>query len=102
MIDAQADDIIAFLREIVAIPSYDGQIGAVAEAVAARMRALGFDEVRYDAMGNLLGRVGDGPRSLLFDSHLDTVAVSDLAAWQWDPFAGKYEDGIVYGLGAGD
>jgi putative selenium metabolism hydrolase len=98
----QADDIIAFLREIVAIPSYDGQIGAVADIVAARMRALGFDDVHYDAMGNLLGRIGSGPRVLLYDSHLDTVAISDPAAWQWDPFEGKYEDGIIYGLGAGD
>jgi len=93
---------IGFLREIVAVPSFDGDIRAVAAVVAGRMGALGFDEVRYDAMGNLLGRVGSGPRSLLFDSHLDTVAVSDPAAWQWDPFAGKVEDGIIYGLGAGD
>jgi putative selenium metabolism hydrolase len=101
-IAAQAEEIIAFLREIVAIPSYDGDIRAVAAAVAGRMSTLGFDDVRYDAMGNLLGRIGSGPRSILFDSHLDTVGVSDVAAWPWDPFAGKLEDGIVYGLGAGD
>src|SRR4051812_19800352 len=98
----QADEMIAFLREIVAVPSYDGDIRAVAARVAEQMDALGFDEVREDAMGNLLGRIGDGPRSLLYDSHLDTVAVADPAAWQWDPFAGKFEDGNVYGLGAGD
>ncbi|HLA24980.1 MAG TPA: YgeY family selenium metabolism-linked hydrolase [bacterium] len=96
------DNMIRFLREIVAIPSYDGQLGEVGRAVGDRMRSLGFDEVRFDAMGNILGRIGSGPRVLLYDSHLDTVGVSDRAAWQWDPFTGKVEHGILYALGAGD
>lgn len=96
------DTMIQFLRDLVAIPSYDSQIGSVCEVIGARMADLGFDEVRYDAMGNLLGRIGQGSRTLLYDSHVDTVGVADLSQWQWDPFQGKYEDGIVYGLGAGD
>jgi putative selenium metabolism hydrolase len=96
------ETMIQFLRDLVAIPSYDSQIGPVCEAIGARMADLGFDEVRYDAMGNILGRVGQGPRTLLYDSHVDTVGVADSSQWQWDPFQGKYEDGIIYGLGAGD
>lgn len=96
------ETMIQFLRDLVAIPSYDSRIGPVCEAIGARMADLGFDDVRYDAMGNLLGRIGQGPRTLLYDSHVDTVGVADLAQWQWDPFQGKYEDGIIYGLGAGD
>ncbi len=93
---------IQFLRDLVAIPSFASQIGPVGDAVGARMSDLGFDEVRRDSMGNILGRVGDGPRILLYDSHIDTVGVADTAQWQWDPFKGKYEHGIIYGLGAGD
>jgi len=96
------DTMIQFLRDIVAIPSYDSQIGPVGDAVGARMAELGFDEVRRDAMGNILGRIGSGPRTLLYDSHIDTVGVGDLSQWQWDPFKGKLENGIIYGLGAGD
>jgi len=96
------DEMLRFLREIVAIPSYDGRLGEVGRAVGDRLRALGFQDVRFDAMGNLLGRIGAGPRILLYDSHLDTVGVSDRAAWQWDPFTGRVEDGILYALGAGD
>lgn len=96
------DEMIAFLREIVAIPSYDGQLGEVGRVVGDRMRSLGFQDVRFDTMGNIVGRIGRGPRVLLYDSHLDTVGVSDRAAWQWDPFAGKVEGGILYALGAGD
>jgi len=95
-------EMIRFLREIVAIPSHDSQLRDVGGAVAARMSGLGFDEVRFDTMGNVLGRIGSGPRSLLYDSHLDTVGISDRAAWQWDPFTGIVEDGVLYALGAGD
>lgn len=96
------DSILTFLRELIAIPSYDSQIGPICQVIGARMADLGFDEVRYDSMGNLLGRIGQGGRTLLYDSHVDTVGVADPAQWQWDPFEGKYEQGIIYGLGAGD
>ena len=101
-ISAQRDDIVQFLRDICAIPSPDGAIGDVAQRVAAQMRRLKFDEVRLDRMGNVLGRVGNGKRVLLYDSHLDTVGIGDPAAWQWDPFTGKIENGILFARGACD
>ncbi len=96
------DTMIQFLREIVAIPSFDSKIGPVGVAIGARMNELGFDEVWLDSMGNILGRIGNGPRTLLYDSHIDTVGVADASQWEWDPFQGKFENGIIYGLGAGD
>jgi putative selenium metabolism hydrolase len=101
-VDGHGREMIDFLRAIVRIPSYESQIGPVGEAIAERMRSLGFDEVRFDSMGNILGRVGNGPRSLLYDSHIDTVGVGDLAEWEWDPFEGKEENGVIYGRGACD
>ncbi|MBE2194543.1 MAG: YgeY family selenium metabolism-linked hydrolase [Anaerolinea sp.] len=99
---AQREAIIQFLRDLCAIPSADSQIKAVGERAAEEMRKLGFDEVRFDKMGNILGRIGDGPKKLLYDSHIDTVGIGDPAAWQWDPFQGKIEDGIFYARGACD
>lgn len=96
------DDIISFLREICAIPSMDSQIGPVGERVQAEMTKLGFDEVRFDAMGNTVGRIGNGPRVLVYDSHIDTVGIGDPDEWRWDPFQGKIEDGIFYARGACD
>jgi putative selenium metabolism hydrolase len=101
-VDDHGREMIDFLRELIAIPSYESQIGEVGEACAARMRRLGFDEVRFDSMGNILGRIGAGPRILLFDSHIDTVGVGDRSEWGWDPFEGKEEGGVVYGRGACD
>ncbi|MFN8499733.1 MAG: YgeY family selenium metabolism-linked hydrolase [Anaerolineae bacterium] len=99
---AQRDTIIGFLRDIVAIPSYDSLIGPVGERVGEEMRKLGYDEVRFDKMGNILGRIGEGPRVLIYDSHIDTVGIGDPEAWEWDPFIGKVEDGVLYARGACD
>ncbi|MGH2443470.1 MAG: YgeY family selenium metabolism-linked hydrolase [Chloroflexota bacterium] len=101
-VDQHGEEMVRFLRDLVAIPSYDSQIREVGEACAARMRELGFDEVRFDSMGNILGRMGKGSRSLLFDSHIDTVGIGDPDEWEWDPFQGKEENGMVYGRGACD
>ena len=96
------DDIITFLREICAIPSMDSQIGPVGERVQAEMSKLGFDEVWFDSMGNTVGRIGNGPRVLVYDSHIDTVGIGDPDEWRWDPFQGKIEDGVFYARGACD
>ena len=93
---------IHFMREIVAIPSMDSRIGPVGERIAAEMRKLGYDEVRFDVMGNILGRIGSGPHIIVFDSHIDTVGIGDPAEWEFDPFEGKIEAGILYGRGACD
>ena len=96
------NDIISFLRDIVAIPSMSSQEEQVVRRVAAEMEKLGYDEVKFDALGNVMGRLGNGPRVMAFDAHLDTVAVSDPTQWEFDPFAGKLEDGKVFGRGAVD
>ena len=94
--------LVAFLRDIVAIPSLSGQEEAVARRIAAEMEKLGYDEVKFDAMGNVMGRLGSGPRVMAFDAHIDTVAVSDRQQWDVDPFTGKLEDGKVFGRGSVD
>jgi putative selenium metabolism hydrolase len=101
-VDRHGREMVEFLRDLIRIPSHDSQIEAVGQACAERMRKLGFDEVRFDSMGNVLGRVGQGKRSLLFDSHIDTVGVGDLDEWGWDPFEGKEENATVFGRGACD
>ena len=101
-VNRHRDEIIRFMRDICAIPSIEGQLAAVGERIIAEMRKLGFDEVRFDKMGNVLGRIGSGPRVLVYDSHIDTVGVGDPASWQWDPFKGKVEDGVLYARGASD
>ena len=101
-IAAARTPILNFMRELCAIPSMDSQIGSVGERCAQEMRTLKFDEVRFDVMGNILGRIGSGPRHIVFDSHIDTVGIGDRSQWQWDPFIGKVEDGVLFARGACD
>lgn len=98
----QREDIITFLKDLCAIPSYDSQIREVGERAQAEMLKLGFDEVWFDQMGNVVGRIGDGPKKLLYDSHIDTVGIGDPDEWDWDPFKGKVENGVFFARGACD
>ena len=101
-VSEQREDIITFLRELCAIPSYESQIREVGERAEAEMKKLGFDEVWWDRMGNIIGRIGDGPVKLLYDSHIDTVGIGNPDEWEWDPFEGKIENGVFFARGACD
>lgn len=96
------EEILQFFREIVAIPSMNSDIEQVGRRVIDEMKKLRFDEAYVDRYGSVVGRIGDGRRVLLFDSHLDTVGIGDPAQWRWDPFEGKLEDGKLYARGALD
>jgi putative selenium metabolism hydrolase len=101
-VTAKRDEIIQFMRELVAIPSFESKIGPVGERIQAEMKKLGYDEVRFDKMGNTIGRIGTGEKVIVFDTHVDTVGVGDPTAWRWDPFEGKVENGVLYARGACD
>jgi putative selenium metabolism hydrolase len=94
--------IVTFMRDICAIPSMESRIGPVGERIGTELSRLGFSDVRTDPMGNLISRIGQGPRVLVYDSHIDTVGVGDASAWEWDPFKGKVEQGVLYARGACD
>jgi putative selenium metabolism hydrolase len=95
-------DILSFFRQIVAIPSMDSDIGAVAQRVGEEMTKLGFDQVYVDKYGSIVGRIGNGPKTILYDSHLDVVGIGDASQWPWHPFEGKVENGMLYARGALD
>jgi len=105
-VEQNRENIIRFMRDICAIPSMDSQLKEVGECIGSVMNILGFEEVRFDKMGNIIGRIGSGPssslRTIVYDSHIDTVGIGDASTWQWDPFKGKVENGILYARGASD
>jgi putative selenium metabolism hydrolase len=96
------EDIVAFLRDLIAIPAESSHEGPVIQRIRQEMEKAGFDEIRIDAMGNILGRIGSGKTVIMMDSHTDTVGIGDPKEWHWDPFWGKVEDGYVYGRGSCD
>jgi putative selenium metabolism hydrolase len=95
-------DMVEFLRDLIAIPSESGCEQVVIQRTAAEMTRAGFDEVRIDGLGNVLGRIGSGRTIIAIDGHIDTVGVGDRSTWTVDPYAGALVDGVVRGRGASD
>ncbi|NLB35023.1 MAG: YgeY family selenium metabolism-linked hydrolase [Elusimicrobia bacterium] len=95
-------EMIDFMRELIAIPGISSEEGPVIERIKQEMEAVGFDEVFTDEMGNIFGRIGNGKTIIAMDAHVDTVDVGSLDEWKCDPYEGKLEDGIIYGRGASD
>jgi putative selenium metabolism hydrolase len=95
-------DVTQFLRDIIAFPSLSSQEGEVIQRIKGEMEKIGFEEIRIDGLGNLLGRIGNGRRTLVIDGHIDVVGVGNPDLWEVDPFKGDLRDGVIYGRGACD
>lgn len=96
-------EMVSLLRELVAIPGESGAEGPVIERIRRELESSGvFDRVWIDPFGNLLAQLGNGPRLIAIDAHVDTVGIGDRANWKHDPYQGKVQGGVVFGRGAGD
>lgn len=102
--EARKDEaaVAEFLADLIARPSLSRREHDVVQRIGEEMTAVGFDEVTVDGLGSVIGRVGDGPVHLVYDSHIDTVDVGDPSAWSSDPFTARVRDGVIYGRGASD
>lgn len=95
--------ILALAQRLVRTPSLTGDEGEVAALVEGAMRALRYDDVRVDEVGNVFGRLaGGGGRSVLLHAHMDVVSPGDPDRWQRPPYAGEVADGYLWGRGASD
>jgi putative selenium metabolism hydrolase len=96
------DEVAGFLVDLVRIKSYSGQEEKVIRRIEQEMNKVGFDDVKIDGMGNILGKVGNGEKIIAMDAHIDTVEVGNPDLWKVDPFSGEIIDGIIHGRGASD
>lgn len=96
------DYTVANLARLVQTKSYSGQEKDAAELTVELLREAGVKDVRVDGLGNVIARVGTGPRILAIDGHIDTVEVGDPAQWTRDPFSGSVEGAYLHGRGASD
>lgn len=113
------DETIGQLTDLVAIPgiawpSFDpAPLNRSADAVAALVRASGFDDVQILRCDKEDGTPGgpavvarrpaaEGKPTVLLYAHHDVQPTGDLALWDTDPFTAVERDGRLFGRGAAD
>ncbi len=131
-VEALRDDLFAFIRQLVQVPSLPGDEAPAHAIVAGKLEALGLDvrmvssardqlvghpafcddnipvEQRVNVVGRWRGRRaprgsgGRGARSLILNGHLDVVSPGNEALWDVSPWSGLIRDGRLYGRGACD
>ena len=103
------DPTAALLTELIRVDTSNppGREGAIAELLAPRFGALGFEvdivPTPEPGKAHFIARLrGDGSkRPLLLAAHADVVGV-ERDKWSFDPFGGAIDDGYVIGRGAID
>jgi len=116
------DDAVGFLADLVRIPSLLGEEEPAQQLVEARLRRLGFEVesvvpdperlserpdsgiplMSYEGRRSLVGTMGEGGSSLLFNGHVDVVSAEPLDRWTKEPFGAEVADGRLYGRGSAD
>jgi putative selenium metabolism hydrolase len=96
--------LINLCRKMIQTPSITGNEARLVTLLKGEMYERGYDEVKVDCLGNIIGKIsgsGNG-KTVLFDGHLDTVAITKRSSWRKEPFGAEMESGRIYGRGASD
>jgi acetylornithine deacetylase len=122
-VDRGFDASIAFLQELVRVPSLLGNEEPAQQLVEARLGDLGFSVrsvipdparlakrpdsglplVPYEGRRSLVGTLGQaGSRSLVLNGHVDVVSAEPLDRWSHEPFGAEIAGGRMYGRGTCD
>ncbi len=110
---AAHDELVAFLRDLIRIPSINppdppGPEMDAARFIAGALRAEGLDPEVIESVpgrGNVVLRLrgdGTGGDPLLLFSHLDVVPASAADGWTHDPFSADIADDYIWGRGTVD
>ena len=109
-VDEMRDDAIEFLQSLIRInsvnpsPTFEREI---ADYVAEKMRQLSMDVHQIEPEKNRVSNLGlyhgfEGHKTLLINSHLDTVPEGTLADWVAPPFEARIVGDRIIGRGAKD
>jgi succinyl-diaminopimelate desuccinylase len=108
-LDADAEDIIAFLQRFVQAPSPNppGDTRAAASVVTAFLDANGLPwrmVAPVPEWPNIVGSFGCGRhgRHLVLNGHMDVFPVDESEAWTHGPWSGARAGGRIWGRGVAD
>lgn len=97
-------EIPKLLSDLVNIPSYDSE-QRVVEYIAGRLQKIG---VEYEitevapARQNLIASTGEGEKTLIFNTHMDTVPPGNMENWEYPPLKLTRDGRNLFGLGSCD
>ncbi len=99
--------LVAFLQDLVQIPSVNGRDAekTVAQRITQEAKELKLDTqlaASNPERPNVLVNLGSGSAGFLLVGHMDTVPEGDPALWTHPPFAAQIENGVLFGRGAAD
>jgi len=103
--DAARESVTRLLHDLIAIPSFGGNEGPILRYLGDRFGRQGIPYRVTELDGkplNLVAEIGQGPRAVILNSHVDTVPPGDPALWATDPLTPVVKDGRIYGRGAED
>ena len=100
-------DLVAFLRDLVRIPTVNGlhSEAPLAERIQAEADKLGLESqlvALQPERPNILVTYGTGAERFALIGHMDTVAEGDPESWSSPPFAAEMKDGRIIGRGVAD
>lgn len=94
-------DFETILRKLVSIQSYSKQEYAIISWISSylKQKSYAFDNVD----GNIVIHINnDSDKAIIFNAHVDTVAIEDITSWSHDPFTLHQDEQNYYGLGVSD
>jgi len=93
------------LSHLIAIPSFGAQEEAIVRYLVERFTrqdiACRVTELDGKPL-SVVAEVGNGPRTIVLNSHVDTVPPGDPDLWLTDPLMPVEKGGVIYGRGAMD
>jgi acetylornithine deacetylase len=98
-------DTVAFLQELVRVPSLLGNEEPAQQLVEERLRELGFDVRSVEPSGERLASHPDSGIPLVpyeLNGHVDVVSEAPAGRWTRPPFGAEIDGGRLYGRGASD
>ena len=104
---AYRDELLAFLRDLVRIPSVNGrnpeqELAGRILAEAGRWGLASRLEAKEISRPNALVTLGAGKTGFALIAHMDTVAEGTLERWNHPPFAAEVQGNTVFGRGTAD
>lgn len=104
-ISVPTQEIVEFLQQLVAIPSFESE-KAIADQVAEKLFSLGFSpqiigQAEHPSVLSFFQKENSN-QTIWLQAHLDTAPLGDISQWQYPPLSGTIIDHKMYGRGVAD